>query len=301
LNKDLRFFLKGKKAILFTIMTLLLLLSVFTFTQAYLDRNKELQNTVSLSGAGGKLRYIEDDVISNAYGDLLGIKFGNITRGDYINISFNLASLVHGRKYLDVTNSYESFVEGAYSYLNNANVTLIGFNNSFVIEPYGTRFDLQGQNISVYTMPVPLNYIRAITVRTDVGAENNSECFVPADDGVPYPEIIVGYTYDLIGGGRGECLNYAQLNPQENNDLSMKQFYLETKNPSGFIGVKYGKISSTDGVLAIITYNITANVTQLDLQYNLIEGKVQIKGGNISIKSLVGDITKQNEIILAEE
>ena len=118
---------------------------------------------------------------------------------------------------------------------------------------------------------------------------------------MPYPEIIVGYTYDLIGGGRGECLNYAQLNPQENNDLSMKQFYLETKNPSGFIGVKYGKISSTDGVLAIITYNITANVTQLDLQYNLIEGKVQIKGGNISIKSLVGDITKQNEIILAEE
>ena len=111
MNKDLRFFLKGKKAILFTIMTLLLLLSVFTFTQAYLDRNKELQNTVSLSGAGGKLRYIEDDVISNAYGDLLGIKFGNITRGDYINISFNLASLVHGRKYLDVTNSYESFVE----------------------------------------------------------------------------------------------------------------------------------------------------------------------------------------------
>lgn len=299
MNKKMR-----KKGFLFTIATLLLLLSIFTLASVYLDRNKELQSSITISGVGDKLRYIEDDVISNAYSDLLGIKLDEITKASTVAISFNQALLAPGRDYNTIMNTYKEFVEGTYSTQNNVEVALTGFGNTFTIEPYDTLFEVNGENIYVYTMPTPMNYVESIRATVKVDAENNSICFVPRDDHAQHPEISVTFIYKKEGGGHESCTNSIQLDPQENNDDAGHQFFLETKNPSGSIEIKYGQITGMDddGVLAILTTNINANVTQLDLEYTLVEDeRIKIKGSSISISSLVGGVAKESEIILAEE
>lgn len=294
----------NKKGFLFTIATLLLLLSIFTLASVYLERNKDLQNTVTLSGIGDKLRYVEDDVISNAYSDLLSIKLYNIKKASSVTVSFNQVLLAPGRNYSTIMNAYKAFVEGVYAARNNVDITLTGFGNTFTIEPYDTLFKINGENIYVYTMPIPINYIESIRITVKVDAENSSVCSMPDDDHAQNPEISVTFTYKKEGGGQGSCTNFVKLNPQENNDVGSHQFFLETKNPAGYVEVKYGRITGMggDGILAIITLGINANVTQLDLEYTLTEsGRIKIKGSSISIDSLVGDVTKESEIILAEE
>ena len=92
-----------------------------------------------------------------------------------------------------------------------------------------------------------------------------------------------------------------QLNPEENNDNAGRQFFLETVNPTGSIEVKSGQISGQSGVFTISAVNITANITHLDLEYSILADRIKIKGGNITIKSVVGDIIKENEILLSQE
>jgi len=286
-----------KKSILFTIATLLLLLSVFTLTSAYLERNKDLQSVVTMSSTGGKFRYLEDDVVSNVYSNLLTVELGEISRSSTVNIVFNQALLVPGRDYDSIVESYKDFIEGDYSSLNNVNITLIDFGNNFTIEPYNATFEILGEDIYVYTMPLATNYVQSISVTVDVGGEKSGNCEKPQDDGGAYPEITV--TYDHTAGS---CTEGLQLNPQENNDKVGDQFYMGTKNPTGSIEVKYGQITGMtgDGILAILASDIVANVTQLNIEYSLND-KVKLRGGDVTIKSVVGNITKQNEILLAEE
>jgi len=46
--------------------------------------------------------------------------------------------------------------------------------------------------------------------------------------------------------------------------------------------------------------NLNANITKLDITYTAQEN-TEIKGGNISITSAIENITKETEIIIAEE
>ena len=290
----------NKKGFLFTITTLLLLFSLLLLAMVYLDRNKGLQNTVNLLSAGDKLRYVEDDIVSNAYHELLTISLNDITRSSTLNVSFNQSLLVSGRNYAILMNDYKTFIEGTYSSLNNLDITLENFNNNFTIEPHDTIFEMQGENLYLYTMPTSSNPVQSIYITMDVAAENNSDCMQPNEDtGNPhYSQITVTYIYT-----GGSCSKSVLLNPDENNDAVGSQFLLNTKNPSGSIEIKYGQITgmSGNGILAVLTSNISANVSQLDTIYDLASDKVKIKGGNISITSAVGNITKETEVIIAEE
>lgn len=288
--------LKNKRSFLITIMALLLLLPIFYLTSAYTDRNKQLQTTITFSGMGDKLSYVEDDIISNVYSDLLSLNLSSITRSTNINISFNQILLAPGRDYNSIMNDYETFIEGNYATLNNLNISLINFGDNFTVEPYNTTFKIIGDNFTLYTMPTSTNYIQGVNVIVSVGAENNSACAAPSDDGSGLPLITVTYNHAL-----GSCTNSVNLDPIANNDAGGQQFYLDTTNPTGSIEVKYGQVGGTNGIFTLRTWNISANVTQLDVVYNLTNNRVKMIGGNITITSVIGDITKENEIILAEE
>ena len=67
-----------KKGFMFTTVTFLLLFSVFSIALIYVNRSNEIQESITDIGYGNKVRFIEDDVISNAYGDLLKLKLFTI-------------------------------------------------------------------------------------------------------------------------------------------------------------------------------------------------------------------------------
>ena len=288
--------LKTKKGFLVTIMAFLLLLPIFYLSSDYISRNKELQSTITASGLADKIRYVEDDIISNAYQDLTSLELTNITRTDNINISFTRLYLAHGRDIKGKIQDYKDFIGQTYSSLNNLNITLEDFHNNFTIHPYNSTFEIQGQNITILSMPVATNYVQKIAITADISAKNDSGCEIPSDDNSDNPELSITYKY--MGGS---CTNIIQLSPTENNDVTNKQFYLKTTDPNGFIDIKYGRIDSDDGVLSIATHNITANITELDLIYDLPNEKVKLKSGSIEIKSKIDDMRRKTQIVLAEE
>ena len=98
----------NKKGIVITLITLLLLVSIFSLASVYFDRNKDLQTMIVVTGMGNKLSYIEDDIVSNVYTDLLGVNLRGITRGSTINISFNKAMLSPRQKFSTTMNNYEA-------------------------------------------------------------------------------------------------------------------------------------------------------------------------------------------------
>jgi hypothetical protein len=100
-----------------------------------------------------------------------------------------------------------------------------------------------------------------------------------------------------------------ELEADENNDGGQgMQFYQNFKEPGagpegylGSINTKFGEVNNTDGILYIFIDKLTANITSLEIEYANKNIPVVLKGGNITIISNIGSITKNAEIILAEE
>jgi hypothetical protein len=290
-----------KKGFLFTTATLLLFLSIFAITSVYLDRNKELQSEITVSGISDRLRYIEDDVVSNVYSDLTSLRLSGITKDHTIILSFNQILFAPGRDYEAIMNNYKEFIEGTYSSMNNVEIALNGLSTNFTIMPYDHFFQITGQSITGYTMPVPAMEIESIGVTVDVDAENSSTCLAPGDDHAQHPLITVTFIYKKAGGGKGSCTNSVQLDPRDDNDIGGHQFFMETTNPTGYVDVKYGAQGVVNGIFSIQASGINANVSQLDIEYEPTQWPIRIQGGNISIGTTVRSFTKASNIILAQE
>jgi hypothetical protein len=138
-----------KKGILFTAVTLLLLLSLFGIVNAFVQRSNLLQTTLVESAAAGKIRYVEDDIIGNIYGDLLGIQTTEITRGAQ-TVTVNLegvTKLAAGIDYTTLFQDYETFIEGKYADDTNTEISLNNFTPSFNILPYQSHVVFNENNI----------------------------------------------------------------------------------------------------------------------------------------------------------
>ena len=300
----------GKKGILFTITTIVLLLSLYLLAEAFMERNKEFGSIMSNSVFGDKFKYIEDDVISGSYRDLLDIKFEGISRTSTFSINFDQFVLSPLRDYDSYIKSYETLVENKYSSLNNINVTLTGFNTSFILMPYNSTFEIHSKNLTVRTMPASTN-ISSITAYIKVNGTfscndiacadqsdaDNEACEAPGNDPAGNPAITITWE-DTTGF---TCLRSRNADPAEDNDKGNgRQFYVSLLN-AGNAEVKYGQVDGINGVFRITAMDLQANATQLDLSYALINDRIIIKGGDLAIKSELGNTTKQMEIILYKE
>ena len=275
-----------KKGILFTVTTIFLLLAVFVLSSAYLTRNNEQQRTATLSTAGDKLIYIKDDATSSIYSDLLSINLESIVRGTDVAVIFSQSNLSSSIDHNQIMQDYETFIEGTYATLNNINIELSGFNNSFSLSPYNSTFIIDRNMFYVYTEnPSNISRIRLVIA---VDALNISDG-QPGDTGGV--EVEVG----IIHNG-GEFNASAELDPAAANS----PFYVNFENNSR-IEVNFGSFNSQDGVLRINASGLEADISHMEFRYNLQSEKVIIKGGNISITSAVENITKQTEIIIAAE
>ena len=301
----------GKKGILFTITTIILLLSLYLLAEAFMERNKELGSMMSNSVYGDKFKFIEDDIMSGSYRDLLDIKLEGISRGSTTDVKFDQLFLSGLRDYDGYMRSYETLVENKYASLNNLNATLTGFNTSFLMTPYNSTFEMHSKNLTIRTMPTSTNYISSITAYlkvngtftcNDIACANqtdadNEACEAPANDPAGNPTIAITWE-DNTGF---TCLRSRNVDPAEDNDKGNgRQFYVSLLN-AGNAEIKYGQVDGINGVFRITVNGITANATQLDLSYDLMNEPITIKGGNLMVKSVLGNITKQMEIILYKE
>jgi hypothetical protein len=276
-----------KKGILFTITTIFLLLAVFLLLSAYLVRNRELHRTAVISSAGSRLSYVYDDAADDIYSDLLSINLESISRDSAVIVIFNHTNLTSAINHAQLMQDYEDFIEGAYSSLNNLNIQLTNFNNSFTLEPYNSTFIIDSSMIYVYTD----NHanINSISLQINTSQASNTSQGFPADTGDIKLNVEIMHS-------NGTFSSSASLDPESANS----PFYVNFASGAR-LEVNFGQYSSRNGVLRINASALTADTNHLEYNYSLLPEKVTIKGGNISITSAVENITKNTEIIIAEE
>ncbi len=265
--------------------------SILLFSKSYLSRDSALQESIISGYTTAKLGVIEDDVLSNAFNELLTTRLGSINRGVSIDVNFNFSELTSSRDYAAIMSSYETYIENTYASKINTDISLDGFNNTFKIQPYDTIYEINGQTLYLYFL-APYTDINSITIYAVADSEFFGDCQGLASDPIG---TIVTVTYEDTNGNT--CLQSRTLSPTENNNKGNgKQFYQLLWNPFGDLEVKFGEIGGVDGILAIYTSNANINITQLDLNYDLTIEKITLESGSISI----GD-NKTSKIILAQE
>lgn len=287
----------SKKGILFTITTIFLLLAVFILSSAYLTRNKELQRTATLSLAGDKLSYIYDDVGDDIYYELLETNTSISRNGNFITITIQQPGISSSSSHDQQMPPYESFIESTYEVQNNMQISLTGLNNSFTVSPYNAEVIINDSIFYFYTGNT--SALQNISVEATVDETRSIDYDgKPSQD--PGHKLINVNFYQNGSQIYSESRNQ---NPAEANS----EFYQTFKNDgppvehnvSG-IYVQFSSYNGQDGVLRVWVDSLDANITKLDITY-AAQGNVKIKGGNISITSPVENITKETEIILAEE
>ena len=78
-----------KKGVLFTVTAIMLLLSVYLLANAFSERSAGLSEAIIGLSFGDRLRFIEDDVVSSSYGQLLDIDLDNIERSASFMLRFD--------------------------------------------------------------------------------------------------------------------------------------------------------------------------------------------------------------------
>ncbi len=287
----------GRKAVVFSIMIFLLFFPIFSFAGLYRNFTAEKQEYVGLSNS--QMNYFEDDVLSNAFFELTGMKVSNITRTasdltlSFGDIFFNTTSDSAAQN----IQRYVSFAETNYSSMSNINISLRGFNSSFTIEPYGTFVSIGSSNISFFTMQNSTNYVQSASFIIQAFKKRTGSCAAPNNDAGYMP---VEVTFVDVDGWT--CTQSQTLNPCEDNDRTAanEQFVINF-NDGTYAEVKYGLINGQCGVFQLDGPGLIVNVTALNIVYTPLAQSLTISAGNITIRDALTNKTISSGIALAQE
>ena len=282
----------NNKGVLFSIMTLILFISIFFLVKALVEHSQSLQETFTSGSSGDKIHYLYDDVSNNILTDLLQLRVSAISRSSTVTLKLEQA-LLQGQDYAGAADNYSNFITKIYANFQQANITLAGFNNSFIITPYNTTLSVNKNNIYIYTMPTASNPVHEVRVTLREYADKKSTCSQPKNSG-SIPVTVTHITND------DTCTKSQNLDPTVNNDDKGQQFYQDLKNPTGSAEVKYGNVGGVDGMIAILTTTANVNVTQIEIVYDYTSEKIRFVDGNVSI-SLGNGFTKNSDVVLFEE
>jgi hypothetical protein len=310
LRMTIRKMLKKKKSVLFTVTAIVLLLSLFLLSASFFDRNRALQSLVSTSSFGDKMKYLEHDIISKSYQDLLAIIVEGVSRSSTVTVKFDQFYLTTNRDYSQIMKSYKTLVERKYSSSNNIQANLTAFNASFKMLPYNTTFNFQKENFTISTMPTATNYVTTLTVYaylngtfscndnpcTSEQSAANVPCNEPQSDGSGIDVTIIWedatpYT----------CTSTATVSPTENNNRPDGTQFIVDILDDQLAEFKVGQVNGINGVIKLISGNVAVNLSQMDIEYSLLNEKVILEGGSLQIQSDLENMTKKNNIILYQE
>lgn len=277
----------NKKAVLFTITTFMMLFSLFLLSGAYANLNKQLQKTILNAKIGTHIKYVEDDISSQIFFDLLGIRLDSITNtGDNTTINFTGGiidlNITHAMLALD----YKNFIERNYSSLNNLQVNMSNFTSKISITPYNASYYINNTR-AVFKAGNLLKRINLqIILNNTVQNSTNSS---PADNGgiIVYVDIIDKQQTHLIED------SFAILDPTTvGNAFSVAL-------PGASINVQFGFLDNKEGTMIIEADNLTASMN-FEIIYSPVNETISINGGNLEIIESFAGYTKQTQIKLIE-
>lgn len=280
----------NKKGFLFTIISLIVLISILVFVIAYNNRVKQLNelDTVNI------LRYYEDDIVSNVYAYSLDINLVNISNGGNTLINFSKLGLYSGnRNQQGIMDNYRTFVIGDYSKLNNINVSFDNFVPEFFIRPYNSKFTLANKNLTVlnpnYSQIQRINI--DITVNETLDTDDNNK---PKRDNNQIPIRV-----RFIRRSNGAILydKEVEQNPTQNNELFQLTFKTNPPPIHDFseVSVKFGNYGQ-NGMLIASVNNLEGEVTKFEIYYNNSNSRIILDAdSNLKIND------KETRIVLAQE
>ncbi|RME15154.1 MAG: hypothetical protein D6797_07225, partial [Bdellovibrio sp.] len=288
----------SKRSVLFTITTILLLLSIFVLARTYLERVKEFQESFTESGIGHQLRYIEDDIISDSFTDLLQINLNSINRtNDEVRLYFsNAGKLSKNINHTKIISDYVSFVSGWYSTLSNINVTFTNMAPVMVVQPYNTTFTY---NSTTFSLATPNHSVLKRINATII--VNNSINNIVSNSSPSNSSTLIEIIVNIRDSNNEGLLTNtsAWLDPVDPTPTPF-----QVRFPNGtFVNVLFGKIDGREGTFKVeLNGSIEANITTLEIAYNITNETIFLRSGaNVSIQAGAGEITKQEDILLAED
>ncbi len=289
--------LNNKRGVLFTIVTILLLISLFLVTKAFLDRSIELDKTIVDYQNIEKLAYMEDDIVSNSYADLLKISLSRIKRdSNFVNITFNSLGIISPNlSHVKIMQDYRDFIVNNYSAFSNVQIFFTDFSSNFTILPYNATYRLNGSRLYLYNP----NYENLIKISLQAKVEsdnvNKNSNNTPANSasGKIIEVKIVDKDGDILLGTDTRTLSPTAAN------LPFYASFNTTNAPN--ISVYFGQFEDRNGTLLVSTDYTAANITSITLTYNATQQKVYFSAGNLMIVNRVIAVNKTTEIVLAEE
>ncbi|MBI2135625.1 hypothetical protein HYU06_00980 [Candidatus Woesearchaeota archaeon] len=290
-------FTNNRKGVLFTVVTILLLISLFLVTKAFLDRSIELDKTIVDYQNIEKLAYIEDDVVSNSYADLLKISLNRIRRDtNFVNITFNSLGMINPNiGHIKLMQDYRDFIVNNYSAFSNVQIAFTDFSSNFSIFPYNATYRLNGSRLYLYN-PNHENLVKislqARVTEDNVNKNGNNTPANSASGKIIEVKIVDKDGEALLG------TDTRILSPTASN-LPFYTSFNTTNAPN--ISVYFGQFEDRNGTLLVRTDFMTANITSITLTYNVTNEKVYLGAGNLTIVNRVIAVNKATEIVLAEE
>src|SRR3989338_2247891 len=281
-------FMNNRKGVLFTIVTILLLISLFLVTKAFLEISIELDKTIVDYQNIEKLAYIEDDIVSNSYADLLKISLSRIRRDNsFVNITFNNLGVISPNiNHIKIMQDYRNFIVNNYSAFSNVEISFSDFTSNFTIFPYNASYRLNVSRLYLYN-PNYENLVKislqARVTEDDVNKNSNN---TPANSstGKIIEVKIVDKDGETLLGADSPILSPSAVN------LPFYADFNTTNTPN--ISVYFGQFDNRNGTLLVSTDYTTANITSITLTYNATQQKVYLGAGNLTIVNRVIAVNK---------
>jgi len=265
----------NKRGILFTIVTIFLLTSVFLLSSSYVKRNKLHQDIVSEAAIAEKARFIHEDIVTD-FMNLLDITLDQIVRNSTsVNLRFtNFSTIGESTTYSTDLSTYEAFIQGTFSNLTNTIITLESFTPMLSFYPYNSTIEIHPAYLQLYTRDYTrLNYIY---IELRLNQTNLTVSSQPTDDAAGNPLLKLNIT-DADGTIIGSFSPKTYILDAEGDDQRI--IITEDADPPSYnISILFGKYTEinpfgddiiSDGVLFILVSNLQAKVGQLELDYDL--------------------------------
>jgi hypothetical protein len=278
----------NRKGVLFTMGTIFLLMSSFILAKSYALHASDQDALLILQDAAAKIRYLEDDVVSMAYKQLLPISVASITRGGgTVNVLFNdVIRLQDNRDFDDRMTGYESFIEDIYAPLQNVNITMQNISANLSIDPYGSVIDLNEDDLYVYNQAA----LSGLVLKFKVNEQNPNLDTTSTTAGATSVRIIMLNEDDAVKSDTTTAVSRTAENT-----------WTYKSGGTTLLTVKFGQFSGLSAGTVHVNPSVYTEVPQIELDYTENSARTIVRGGKISISMPVANLSLSHDIILTEE
>ncbi|MBW2971005.1 hypothetical protein KY320_02490 [Candidatus Woesearchaeota archaeon] len=286
-----------KRGLLFTVTTFLLLSSVFFLSFAYVRRSAYTQSALHMTKTGDRLRYLEDDIGSSAFIDLLGMDIPSVRRrSQNLTLTFTEITLSKDSNYDAMLQQYQSFIENNYASQNNANITLQDFDTKFTIQPYNTTFIVDTTNLEMGHFNSTQVERISVVIKLNQSADDLLSNTTPTDGIGKLVEVSV----DCLDRSNKPLLTdtFALLETDKHNQKFEMRFAADKS-----LTVYFGESDdiADRAVLEVSINGTDANITSLSIVYPTQLTPTTIDAASVSILIPHLNIRKNSKIYLFAE